>query len=153
MILYLIVGPEAWHIGVHHTSDNSAYQPEMEIWHQFQFSARNLKFEHLPSVKSLLPVHLLNRLHCLPLGKVSLCRGWSVLCRGKRITLMPSIFKIVHKKNLDGLNPGVGGSSELSNCCLLLGCLSVNRSQGSLTREIDLTFDVVWTRQTLRLTQ
>lgn len=44
------------------------------------------KIEHLPSFKSLLPVHLLNRLHGLPLGKVSLRRGKSGLCRSKGIT-------------------------------------------------------------------
>ena len=38
--------------------------------------------------------------------------------------------------NLDALNPGVGGGRELGNCCLLLNCLSVNRSQRSLGREI-----------------
>ena len=33
MKMYLVMGPEAGHLGVHHASDNSAYQPEM--WIQF----------------------------------------------------------------------------------------------------------------------
>ena len=36
---------------------------------------------YVPSVKSLLPVHLFHRLHCLPLGKFSLCIGLSGLSR------------------------------------------------------------------------
>ena len=37
------------------------------------FSLQQHKFDRvLPGVKSLLPVHVLHRLHCLPLGKFSL---------------------------------------------------------------------------------
>ena len=45
--------------------------------------------------------------------------------------------------DLDALDSGVRGSGELSNCCLLLHCLSINRSQRSLAKEIDPIFDGV----------
>ena len=66
---YLVVGPEAWHLGVNHTSDNGAYQPE--IYTCLVYNSTNL-MKVVPGVKSLLPVHVLHRLHCLPLGKFSL---------------------------------------------------------------------------------
>ena len=71
------MGPEGWFVWVGNSSDSCSNQT---------------------SVQSLLQVHLLHRLHCLPLGQFS----------------------------LDTLNPGVGVNTELLIGSLLLSSLGVN---------------------------
>ena len=122
---YLVVGPEAGHLGVHHTSNNGSYKPEIRL-------TLLILCAWLVWIK--YPASRASSLFISSTGFMA-----SHLARSAFQEIMRFHHKVIIlekglREHLNALNPGIGLSGKLGNSSLLLRGLGINCSKRSLEK-------------------